>query len=98
MAYQRTLPEKVQDVKTTFAQFAEWLTADPLRQLTDQANEAASLAATQGDYKTYAEMVQARIQVQRVVSANDRAALFAAVMATQSGVARPNLGVSDDTD
>jgi hypothetical protein len=88
MGAQRTLPEKVQDIKTTYAQFAELLTAEALRSLTDGANEAAAEAAKEGDLRLYSDMVQARIQVQRVVSANDRAALIAAVMANSGAPAR----------
>ena len=43
----------------------------------------------------YAELVQGRIQVQRVIAANDRAALLAAVMTNAGGVRTVPL---DDND
>lgn len=96
MATHRSLPEKVQDVKTTFVQFAELLTPPNMRQVMEDMTGAQQQAAAQaGDVQAYAALVQASIQLQRLVFANDRAALIAAVMATQSGVSRPQLDVID---
>ena len=52
-------------------------------------------AASAGDVQAYAALVQAALNLTRVVAANDRAAMIAAVMLTQSGVSRPQLDVID---
>lgn len=95
MAQQRTLPERVADVKTTFAQFSELLTTQDMRELREQWQSAQASAAQSGNGQLYAELVAATLSLQRIVAANDRAALIAAVLATQSGVARPILDVID---
>lgn len=96
MAQQRTLPEKVEDVKTTFAQFRELLTPEVMRSVLDNMTGAEQqAAAASGDVQAYAALVQAALNLQRLVFANDRAALMAAVLATQSGVVRPQLDVID---
>ena len=84
----RTLSEKVADIKTTYTQFQELLTDEALRALVDSANDAAAKAIEAGDIRAYADMVQARLGAQRVVSANDRAALMAATLAAGSGGTR----------
>lgn len=96
MAQQRTLPEKVQDVKTTYEQFRELLTTPNMRSVLENMTGAqmAATAAT-GDVQAYAALVEASLRLNSLVSANDRAALMAAVMATQSGVSRPQLEVID---
>lgn len=99
MANQRTLTEKVEDVKTTFAQFAELLTHPTKRAVLENMTGAQMQAAAgSGDVQAYAALVQASLQLDRVVAANDRAALMAAVLATQSGVSRPSLDVIDGGD
>ena len=97
MANYRTLPEKVQDVKTTYSQFRELLTPPVMRELHDQMTDAQKQAAiSNGDVQVYVNLVQAGLALNRIVSGNDRTALMAAVMATQSGVSRPQLEVVDD--
>lgn len=98
MAQQRTLPEKVEDVKTTYYQFRELLTPEEMRRIHDSMTGAAQqqAAAEVGNVQAYADLIQASLSLRRVVSANDRAALIAAVLATQSGVARPQLDVINE--
>lgn len=109
MPQQRTLTEKVQDIKTTYVQFQEMLTteqrrgvlADMTGSMSQFMTQAMELAKTGGDQQafnhiadTYAALVQASINLDKVISANDRAALVAAVMAN-SNVSRPMLDVID---
>lgn len=81
MAQQRTLVDKVADVKSTYQQFAEMLTSPGVRETLDKMTNAGQQAAAKGDPAAYVASVQASINLQRVVSANDRAALIAAVAA-----------------
>lgn len=78
---QRTLSQKVGDVKTTYNQFAELLTAPEVRTILERMNGEGVQAAAKGDPAAYVAAIQASLNLQRVVSANDRAALIAAVMA-----------------
>jgi hypothetical protein len=88
MAPVRTLSEKVIDIKTTYEQFAEMLTPPIKRQvLWDMTNAQQQSAAEAGDVQAYAALVNASLQLDRVIAANDRAALIAAVMAN-SGATR----------
>lgn len=78
---QRTLTEKVGDIRTTYAQFAEMLTAPAIRSILDKMTDEGARAAVAGDPGAYVASIQASLNLQRVISANDRAALIAAVMA-----------------
>lgn len=85
MAQQRSLPEKVQDVKTTYQQFAEMLTPPETRGILGNMTGAMQQAAAEtGDVQAYAALVTAALNLQRLVGANDRAALIAAVLTTSS--------------
>lgn len=85
MASQRTLPEKVADTKSTYAQFSEILTPPETRGILGNMVGAMQQAAAEaGDVQAYAALVQASLSLQRLVSANDRVALIAATM-LQSG-------------
>lgn len=89
MAQQRTLPEKVQDTKTTYAQFAEMLTPPETRGiLTEMVTAMNQKAADIGDVQSYAALVTASLNLQRLVSANDRMALLAATMLQSGSPAR----------
>lgn len=78
---QRTLSEKVADVRSTYHQFAELLTAPAVREVLDKMNGEGQRAAAAGDPTAYIAAVQASLSLQRSVWANDRAALMAAVIA-----------------
>jgi len=85
---QRTLSEKVADTKTTYAQFQELLTTPNMRAVLENMTGAQiAAAASSGDVQAYAALVEASLRLNSLVSANDRAALAAAV-AIQSGVPR----------
>lgn len=87
---QRTLPDKVRDIKSTYEQFRELLTTDDTRAMLDKMTgpEAQQQVANAGDVRAYAEVVRASIDVQRMIAGNDRAALLAAVMANGGSPAR----------
>lgn len=88
MAQQRSLPEKVRDIKSTYEQFAEMLTPPEKREVfRNMVGAQAAAAAESGDPAAFAALVQASLNLDKVISANDRAALLAAVMAN-SNVAR----------
>lgn len=87
---QRTLSEKVADIKTTQAQFAEVLTAPAMREMMDRMtnSEAQQAVAASGDVNAVVALVRASIDLQRLISANDRAALIAATMVAGAGGTR----------
>lgn len=85
----RTLTEKVADIKSTYEQFAELLTPPNMRSVMENMTGAQQQAAAQqGDVQAYAALVQASLNLQRVIAANDRAALIAAAMVAGAGGTR----------
>lgn len=96
MATQRSLTDKIADARRAYEVLRDELTTDVMRSvLNDMTGAQMQAAASVGDVQAYAALVQASLNLQRVVSANDRAAMIAAVMLTQSGVSRPQLDVID---
>lgn len=96
---QRSVNQRIADVRQAYQVFKEELTPENMRAvLEDMTGAQKQAAAQEGDVQAYAALVQASLSLQRLVFANDRAALIGAVLATQSGVARPNLDVISDTD
>lgn len=97
MATQRTLPEKVQDIKTTYEQFKELLTGPETRDMLNALTgpEAQQMIASAGDVRAYAEVVRAGIDVSRLIAGNDRAALMAAVISNGGSPARIQLEAED---
>lgn len=92
----RTATDKIADARQAFNVFRDELTTDQMRNVLGKMTDAQSQAAAQsGDASATAAIVMASIQLQRVIAANDRAALLAAVMATQSGVSRPQLDTTE---
>jgi hypothetical protein len=91
MAQQRSLPEKVQDIKSTYEQFKELLTTPEMLALMQGMTgpEAQQAVALTGDVKLLVQVVHASMDLQKVISANDRAALIAAVAAVTG--TRPSL-------
>lgn len=90
----RTTTDKVADAMQAFNAFRDELTPDVMRETLNSMTGAQQQAAAQvGDVQAYAALVQAAITLQKIIAANDRAALVAAVLLTQSGVSRPNLDV-----
>lgn len=95
----RTISDKIGDALQAYNAFRDELTPDVTRETLASMTGAQQQAAAQvGDVQAYAALVQAAITLQRLISANDRAALVAAVLLTQSGVARPNLDVINGDD
>jgi hypothetical protein len=97
MTQQRTVAAKVADANQAFEAFRDALTPPDMRRIHDEMTGAAKqqAAAEEGNVQAYVDLLQASLSLRRVVSANDRAALIAAVMLTQSGVSRPQLDVID---
>ena len=90
----RTTSDKIADALQAFNAFRDELTPDVMRDTLNSMTGAQQQAAAQaGDVQAYAALVQAALNLQRLISANDRAALVAAVLLTQSGVSRPNLDI-----
>ena len=90
----RTITDKIVDATTAFNAFRDELTPDIMRATLHSMTGAQQQAAAEiGDVQAYAALVQAALNLQKVISANDRAAVVAAVLLTQSGVSRPNLDV-----
>ena len=95
----RTPRDKARDAQAAFALLREDLTDSKLRSMFDKTMETANavlatitpdseMASTQalGMYKA---LVDDTILIARIVAANDRSAMLAAAIITQSGVARP---------
>ena len=96
MATQRSLTDKIADARRAYEVLRDELTTDVMRNvLNDMTGAQMQAAASAGDVQEYAALVQAALNLTRVVAANDRAAMIAAVMLTQSGVSRPQLDVID---
>lgn len=90
----RTVTDKVADAMQAFNAFRDELTPEATRNVLHSMTGAQQQAAAEaGDVQAYAALVQAALNLQRLISANDRAALVAAVLLTQSGVSRPNLDI-----
>lgn len=90
----RTITDKIVDATQAYNAFRDELTPEVMRETLNSMTGAQQQAAAQvGDVQAYAALVQASITLQKIISANDRAALVAAVLLTQSGVSRPNLDV-----
>jgi hypothetical protein len=97
MAPQRTVNDRIADALIAYNVFREELTPENMRSvLEDMTGAQKQAAAEAGDVTAYAALVQASLSLQRLVFANDRTAMLAAVMATQSGVSRPTLEIVED--
>lgn len=96
----RTPRQKSADTITVYEEFRDQLTGPVKRQvLNDMTGAMQQAAASVGDVQAYAALVQASLTLDRVISANDRAALLAAAIVTQSGVVRvPQLEVVSDEE
>lgn len=89
MSNQRTLSEKTRDIQSTFAIFSELITPPVMREVMGNMTGAQQQAAAEvGDVQAYAALVQASLNLQRVIAANDRAALIAAVLANSGAPAK----------
>ena len=94
MTQQRSLTDKIADARRAYEVFREELTPPNMRSVLDNMTGAQMTAtASSGDVQAYAALVEASLRLNSLVSANDRAALMASVMLTQSGVSRPSLEV-----
>ena len=85
----RTTTEKVADTVVAFTVLRDEVTPQPMR---DLINGMTNIPMEGADAAAYASLVQSSIHLARIVCANDRAAIIAAAMLTQSGVSRPIIG------
>lgn len=98
MPQARTLEDKVSDAVKAYSVFREELTPPQVRGLiTAMTNVSLKEDAKPEEVTAYASLVQSSMGLARLVSANDRAALIAAVMATQSGVSRPIISTDEES-
>lgn len=91
MATHRTNEQKVADVAVVYNALREELTPNVLR-LMMQAMTPQDVTDAQQNLV----FLQGSFQLARLISANDRAAMLAAAMLTQSGVARPVIADEGD--
>jgi len=92
----RSLTDKIADARRAYEVLREDLTSDVMRNVLGNMTGAQMQAAADvNDVQAYAALVQASLNLTRIVAANDRAAMIAAVMLTQSGVSRPQLDLTD---
>lgn len=97
MSTYRSRTDKIADALGAYNVFRDELTTDVMRNVLGNMTGAQMQAAADAqDVQAYAALVQASLNLTRIVAANDRAALIAAVMLTQSGIARPQLDVVSD--
>jgi len=98
MSTGRTLTDKIADTRAAFAILREEITPTAMREvLEDMTSAQRQLAAAQdGDAAAYAALVQASLQLHRAIAANDRTAMIAAAMLTQSGIARPVIDATEE--
>jgi hypothetical protein len=90
MTTQRTPAQKALDTLSVYEQFRDAITTERMRGLlNDMTGEQMQDVAKSGDVQAYAALVQASLSLQKLVSANDRAALLGAAIVTQSGVVKP---------
>lgn len=94
MATTRSVNEKVSDTLRAFETLRHELTPDAMRALIKRMSEQQPDDTL--DVAGYASLVNASMQLARVVAANDRAAMMAAAMITQSGVSRPILNSEEE--
>jgi len=85
----RTVQQKIGDTHTAFEALREVLTPDPMRALIGRMSEIGSNPDEKVDIAAYASLVNGSLALARIVAANDRAAMLAAAMITQTGVSRP---------
>jgi len=96
MSTYRSRTDKIADALGAYNVFRDELTPDIMRTVHNNMTGAQQQAAAEaGDVQAYAALVQASLSLTRIVAANDRAAMIAAVMLTQSGISRPQLDVID---
>ena len=89
MAATRSVQERVDDALIAYRIFREELTDQAKYDLFEKmtgSDARAQVAAMGGDPNAYAVIVQAALGLSRLIAENDRAALQAAVLATQSGI------------
>ncbi len=100
MTTSRTPAQRAADVVTVYEELRAQLTNAETRAILDGMRESGLImqqkAADAGDYQGYAGLVQASLNLQKLISANDRAAMLAAAIVTQSGVVRPQLELSEE--
>jgi hypothetical protein len=94
MTQNRTVQQKVGDALFAYEHLRAELTPTEMRALIDKMTKMQP--GEKDDIAAYASLVNASLQLARVVSANDRAAMLSAAMITQSGVSRPTISLDEE--
>jgi len=94
MTQNRTVAEKVSDAIRVYDQLRAEITTPEMRALITKMTSMQP--GEKDDMAAYAALVQASLQLARVVAANDRTAMLAAAMLTQSGVSRPVITTDEE--
>lgn len=104
MPQPRTIEQKTGDAVSVFNVLREEVTDPGLRRLSTQVIDigAALLEKIKTEdnpaqaLREYTALVNDSVLLSRVVAGNDRAAMIAAAMLTQSGVSRPTITLDED--
>lgn len=95
----RSPGQKASDAREVFLLLRDEVTPPIMRELLDSMTNAQKQAAVNmGDAQAYAALVQAALQLQRVIAANDRTVMVAAAMLTASGVSRPIIETGSEAE
>lgn len=94
MTQNRTVQQKAGDTLRAYELLRGELTPQSMRALVDKMTSQQPDEHT--DIAAYASLVNAAMVLAREVGKNDRAAMLAAAMITQSGVARPIIDLEGD--
>jgi len=93
MSTGRSLTDKIADTLRAYEVLREPLTNPDLTAILQKMTgpDAQAAVAAAGDPNAYVALVQASLSLVRTLAANDRTAMMAAAIITQSGVVRPVL-------
>lgn len=86
---QRSITDKIADARRVAEAFRDDMTPDKMRDMVAMVTDQQHQAAAEGNVEAYAELVRASIGLMEIMYRNDRAALLAAAIITQSGVVKP---------
>lgn len=95
---QRSVSEKATDLLTAFNIIRDEITPPEFRAVIHNVTQVPPATEEEGveGFNRYVNALNASLGVSRVVMANDRAALLAAAMITQSGVSRPVISTDEE--
>lgn len=98
MSRDRTVTEKTEDAVTAFNILSSEITPPQFRDIVNALQAIPPATPEEGveGFNRYVNAVNASLGIARVVMANDRAAMIAAAMLTQSGVSRPIIAIDEE--